>query len=702
MHSLSTKPNLDQSTLSVGAVACLAEVVIVGVRVEEREEGQGGEERILILILFTNSNLGLNRLESKLISMVFIIKIPNKNKNQIQGQNQNSQPQSSSSVDKNTLQDPNQLQSISHPPVTLPTTPNNQLADPSTSTSTSQPQASQVEYTSAAPLDILVAPAVINHEFVRSNDKSLIVERPERVFASLLAISNLWARCMVEQQTQNGDIGQSQEHQKDELTSTLNFNSLKLSSDLNSSNSQSVSVIPSQSPFNLIKTTRSLSLNPPQPSVAFIHSDREELFEKPDPTLYQIRQNKLKSNQEREKRKIGDQEERVDVGSKLEVNLEDQLSQINLNQSSLNGDEKTTIPSKNKDQKDILENKVEMISHSQYLDLLCSQAPHSPPKPSINFKPKSKVRKSISPRKLDRQSKNVNGLGSSPEGSSASSSTSSSDSEGDEGDSHPSEVPLHLAQGDLYLKGPRPNKNPDDEDEDVGGSSEAIRHALGACAEAVDRVVWGAEFNQKMKFHGKSTDNGEEGMTSFEIGKEIPSHGTLLLPSTSSLDSTLPIPSTKSFVLTRPPGHHCGSGSSSSTALNSSVPSGFCWVNNVMVASAHAHLNHDIERIVIMDLDLHHGNGTQSLAWRINEESFRRNLENKAKEEAVKWSEGKGKEKEKEKKPLEIFYSSLHDIESYPCEDGNLDMIRDASTCVFGAHGQWIWNGELNQHAHFF
>lgn len=664
---------------------------------EEREEGQGGrEERILILILITNSNLGLNRLESKLISMVFIIKIPNKNKNQNQGQNQHNQPQSSSSVDKDILQDPNQLQS-SHPPVTLPTTPNNQLADPSIST----PQASPVEYTSAAPLDILVAPAVINHEFVRSNDKSLIVERPERVFASLLAISNLWARCMVEQQNQNGDSGQSQsqgEHQKDDLTSTLNFNTLKLNSHLNSSNSQSISSIPSQSPFNLIKTTRSLSLNPPHPSVAFIHSNQEELFEKPDPTLYQTRQNKIKSNQEKERRKIGNQEEIVDVGS----NLEDQLSQINLNQSSLNGNEKTSISSNTKENKDISDKKVEMISHSQYLDLLCSQAPHSPPKPSINFKPKSKVRKSLSPRKLDRQSKNVNEMGSSPEGSSASSS-SSSDSEGDEGDSHPSEVPLHLAQGDLYLKGPRPKKNPDDEDEDVGGSSEAIRHALGACAEAVDRVVWGAEFNQKMKFHGKSTDNGEEGMTSFEIGKEIPNHGTLLLPSTSNLNSTLPIPSTKSFVLTRPPGHHCGSGSSSSTALNSSVPSGFCWVNNVMVASAHAHLNHDIERIVIMDLDLHHGNGTQSLAWRINEESFRRNLEDKAKEEAVKGSEEtNGKGKEKEKKPLEIFYSSLHDIESYPCEDGNLDMIRDASTCVFGAHGQWIWNGELDDMNIFF
>lgn len=42
---------------------------------------------------------------------------------------------------------------------------------------------------------------------------------------------------------------------------------------------------------------------------------------------------------------------------------------------------------------------------------------------------------------------------------------------------------------------------------------------------------------------------------------------------------------------------------------------------------------------------------------------------------------------------LKISYSSLHDIESYPCEQGDAEMVMAASTCIEGAHGQWIWNG---------
>lgn len=48
---------------------------------------------------------------------------------------------------------------------------------------------------------------------------------------------------------------------------------------------------------------------------------------------------------------------------------------------------------------------------------------------------------------------------------------------------------------------------------------------------------------------------------------------------------------------------------------------------------------------------------------------------------------------------LQIFYGSLHDIESYPCEDGDAELVRDASTCIEGAHGQWIWNGKSSVRA---
>lgn len=59
----------------------------------------------------------------------------------------------------------------------------------------------------------------------------------------------------------------------------------------------------------------------------------------------------------------------------------------------------------------------------------------------------------------------------------------------------------------------------------------------------------------------------------------------------------------KAFCLVRPPGHHAPSDS----------PMGFCLFNNVAVAAAHARAAHGMERVLIWDWDLHHGNGTQAI-----------------------------------------------------------------------------------------
>ncbi|MDH7512449.1 MAG: histone deacetylase [Clostridiales bacterium] len=55
------------------------------------------------------------------------------------------------------------------------------------------------------------------------------------------------------------------------------------------------------------------------------------------------------------------------------------------------------------------------------------------------------------------------------------------------------------------------------------------------------------------------------------------------------------------FALVRPPGHHA----------EASQARGFCIFNNVAIASQHLIKHHGLRRILIVDWDLHHGNGTQ-------------------------------------------------------------------------------------------
>ncbi|XP_032527662.2 histone deacetylase 6 isoform X2 [Danaus plexippus] len=55
----------------------------------------------------------------------------------------------------------------------------------------------------------------------------------------------------------------------------------------------------------------------------------------------------------------------------------------------------------------------------------------------------------------------------------------------------------------------------------------------------------------------------------------------------------------------RPPGHHA----------DEDVPSGFCLLNNVAVGARHARAAHGLTRIMILDWDVHHGNGTQRITY---------------------------------------------------------------------------------------
>ncbi len=58
-------------------------------------------------------------------------------------------------------------------------------------------------------------------------------------------------------------------------------------------------------------------------------------------------------------------------------------------------------------------------------------------------------------------------------------------------------------------------------------------------------------------------------------------------------------------ALLRPPGHHA----------RPAQAMGFCLINSVAVAAAHARAR-GLERVAIVDWDVHHGNGTQEMFWR--------------------------------------------------------------------------------------
>ena len=88
------------------------------------------------------------------------------------------------------------------------------------------------------------------------------------------------------------------------------------------------------------------------------------------------------------------------------------------------------------------------------------------------------------------------------------------------------------------------------------GSREAIYRAAGACVAAVDAVM-----------------RGEDEMA---------------------------------FCAVRPPGHHAEPVS----------PMGFCIFNNVAIAALHALEAHGLSRVAVIDFDVHHGNGTQTIAER--------------------------------------------------------------------------------------
>ncbi|PAP76768.1 histone deacetylase family protein [Rubrivirga marina] len=82
---------------------------------------------------------------------------------------------------------------------------------------------------------------------------------------------------------------------------------------------------------------------------------------------------------------------------------------------------------------------------------------------------------------------------------------------------------------------------------------------------------------------------------SFEVVRQ--SVGNLL----ALVDAVMAGGADNAFALARPPGHHA----------RPAQAMGFCLLANAAIAARHAQMEHGADRVLVIDLDVHHGNGTQ-------------------------------------------------------------------------------------------
>jgi acetoin utilization deacetylase AcuC-like enzyme len=68
-------------------------------------------------------------------------------------------------------------------------------------------------------------------------------------------------------------------------------------------------------------------------------------------------------------------------------------------------------------------------------------------------------------------------------------------------------------------------------------------------------------------------------------------------------DLVMSVRATNAFCAVRPPGHHA----------ERAKAMGFCFFNNIAIAARHALEVHGLERVAVIDFDVHHGNGTENI-----------------------------------------------------------------------------------------
>ena len=99
----------------------------------------------------------------------------------------------------------------------------------------------------------------------------------------------------------------------------------------------------------------------------------------------------------------------------------------------------------------------------------------------------------------------------------------------------------------------------------------------------------------------RTLSTGDTEISSGSLGAALAAAGTVV----SAVDAVLGGRAHNAFCALRPPGHHA----------SQARGMGFCVFNNIAVGARHAARAYGVERILIADWDVHHGNGTQEVFW---------------------------------------------------------------------------------------
>src|SRR3546814_12085918 len=93
----------------------------------------------------------------------------------------------------------------------------------------------------------------------------------------------------------------------------------------------------------------------------------------------------------------------------------------------------------------------------------------------------------------------------------------------------------------------------------------------------------------------------------------------------AAVDAVMAGEADNAFCAVRPPGHHA----------EPDRAMGFCLFNNVAVGALHARAVHGLNRIAVVDFDVHHGNGTQAAFWSDPDLFYARSEERRVGKECV-------------------------------------------------------------------